>query len=100
MAKSARAQDVEIHPHQEIIGILIAGQVRLNHGRGSLQHVLEPIEEQGVHVSQMTRVLVRGPAARGGASLQDTWRHFAHEGHHDVWGATQCVEDGAGGVHR
>lgn len=50
---------IEIHLQQEIISVLIAGQVRLNHWRGIRQHVLEPIKKDGMHMREMTRVFVR-----------------------------------------
>lgn len=50
---------IEIHLEQEVVGVLVAGQVRLNHRRRMADHVFQPIEEQRVHVRQMACVLVR-----------------------------------------
>jgi hypothetical protein len=78
---------------------LITRQVRLNHRRRFREHVLEPIEEQRVHVREVARVFVRRPSARRGAALQNTRRHFPYQWHHDLWRSTQRINNGRDAVH-
>jgi hypothetical protein len=63
------------------------------------QHVFEPIEEKTVHVREMTRVFVRGPAPRRRPPLQNGWRHLAHERQHDIRGAAQRVDNCSNRIH-
>lgn len=48
----------EIHLHQQIVGILFAGQVWANHRRWFTEHLIEPLKEQRMYIREMTRVLV------------------------------------------
>ena len=89
----------EIHVQEELVGILIARPIGLNHGCRVRQHLLEPIEEEAVHVREMTRVFVGGPAPRRRSSLENRWRHLAHERQHDVRRAPQRIDDRPGSIH-
>ena len=91
---------VEIQLQEQIIGVLITGEVRLNHRRGIRQHVLEPVEKEAMHVREMTGVFVSRPAARRRPPFQDAWRNLPHEWHYDVGRSTQRVNDGTDSIHR
>ena len=79
--------------------ILIAGQIWLNHRRRMRQHVLETIEEEAMHVCEMTRVFVSGPPPWRRPPLENVSRHLLHERHYDIWGAAQRVNDGSDSLH-
>ena len=90
---------VEMHLEEEIVGILITGQVRLNHWCRMRQHVFEPIEEEAMHVREMTRVFVGGPSPWRRPLLENPSRHLPHERHHDIWGTAQRVNNGSDSIH-
>ena len=58
--------------------------VRRDHRRRFAQHLIEPAEEQAVHVGQVTRLLVGRPAPRRRTTLQQRRRHLAHQRHDDA----------------
>jgi hypothetical protein len=58
--------------------------------------VLEAVKEERMHMGEVTRVLVRRPAARRGATLEDVHRNFAHEGYDYLGRPGERGDDGSG----
>src|SRR6185436_3853308 len=77
----------EIHAQQQIIGILLTGQVRLYHRLGLAQQEVEPVEEEPVHVREVAGMLVRRPALRFWPTLENLLRDLAHHRDDDLWRA-------------
>src|SRR5688572_11952391 len=94
-----RERCIEIHAKQQVIGILIAWHVWANYWCGVPQHELEPVEEEGVHMREMARMLMRGPATWSWAPLQDVRRDFLHERQDDLRCSAQGINDGGNTVH-
>jgi hypothetical protein len=60
--------------------------------------VLEPVEKERMHVSEVAGVFVSGPPARSRSALEDSLRDFADERHHDVRCTAERVKDGDNAV--
>lgn len=61
----------EIHLQEEIVRVLLAGQIRPNDWCGIAEHEIKTIEEERMHVREMTRVFMRGPSPRRWAAFED-----------------------------
>lgn len=89
---------LEIHTQEEIVRILVTGEIGLDYWGWVSQHHVEPLEEERMHMREVTCVLVSRPSFRRRAAPEDRRWYFANERLDDVGSARERVDYGCG-VH-